>query len=100
MPRLVTRREFDEACEAVWTEIKYQNELPRRTEDEARDVPGFLTLLRRYIRKTENAWADNPGVPQSEGLVQVPKALDGLRKVAAVAMRGMIYNGVRNRSSD
>jgi hypothetical protein len=91
---IITREQFDDAAEAIWSEIQYQNQLPRRTEDEAKDVPGFCTLGRRYIRKLEDDWADNPG----EGSpCQVPQALHGLRKVAAVFTRAMVCNGVRVR---
>lgn len=84
--RDVREEEFEKAVKAVWSEIQYQNNLARRTSDEAKDIPGFLTLLRRYIRKTEEDWADNPG--------PVKEAEEGLRKIAAIAMRGMIYNGI------
>jgi len=91
----ITREQFNEAVEAVWSELQYQDALPRRTDDEAKDVAGFLTLGRRYIRKVEDDWADNPG----EGTPpQVPQALNGLRKLAAIFTRAMIYNGVLKRS--
>lgn len=90
----VTRQDFDEAMDALWGELQYQDALPRRTNDEAKDVPGFLTLARRYERKVEDAWADNPSEPVSG---QVFEALDGLRKVAAIYVRAMVYNGVVRR---
>lgn len=98
----ITRAEFDAACEAVWSEIEYQNTLDRRTDDEAKSVPSFCAMGRLYIDRTVADWADNPGVaikvPGKVGVpVQVPKALDGLRKVAAIFLRGMIYCGVRHR---
>lgn len=98
MPKTVTRAEFDSAVEALWSEIEYQNSLPIRTDDEADDIAGFLTLLRRYTRKVEDSWCDNPAVVQPEGGVQVTEALHGLRKLAGIALRGMIYNGIRRRS--
>lgn len=93
----ITRQDFDVAVEAIWSEIEYQNNLPRRTEAEstkdatreAHDVPGFLTLARRYERKIEDDWADQPA--------PVEDALHGLRKVAAIFTRSMIYCGVRDR---
>ena len=85
----VTREEFDAACEALWSEIVYQDNLPRRTDDEAADVPGFATLARRYLRKVEDDWADQPG--------PVEDALDGFRKLGAIFVRGMVYCGVRHR---
>lgn len=93
----ITSEQFKEACDAVWVEIVYQNGLERRTEaqasdcgtGEAHDVPGFLTLARRYMRKIEDAWADQPA--------PVEDALDGLRKVAAIFVRAMIYTRIRWR---
>ncbi len=90
----ITLEEFQEVCTAIWTEIFYQDHLPRRTDDEAKDVPGFLTLGRRYLRKAEDAWADNPGTGNP---AQVEEALHGLRKLAAIFIRAMIYNGIRRR---
>ncbi len=85
----VTRGEFALAVEALWSELKYQDALPRRTDDEASDIPGFLTLARRYERKVEDDWADQPG--------PVEDAIHGLRKLGAIYVRAMIYNGVRFR---
>lgn len=92
--KTVSRREFDVACDALWSELQYQDNLPRRTDDEASDVPGFLTLGRRYMRKVEDDWADQAGTGPS---VQVEDALHGLRKLSAIFMRAMIYNGIRKR---
>ena len=103
MPRVISRFEFDQAVEALWEELQYQDGLPRRTDDEAKDVPGFLTLGRRYQRAAENAWADNPGEYVSEAAmsnpsgIAVPAALHGLRKLAAIYVRGMIYCGIVRR---
>jgi hypothetical protein len=95
--RIVSREEFDQVVEALWSEIEFQNNLPIRTDDEAKDVAGFLTLGRAYLRKTEDIWTNNPGELQEDGSVQVPEALNGLRKLAAIFVRGMIYNGIRKR---
>jgi len=100
MPRDVQRTEFNDAVATIWEEICYQNDLPRRTADEAKDVPGFCTLLRRYLRQLEDTWADNAGEELPNGQVQVPAALDGLRKIAAIAVRGMIYNGIQIRGQE
>jgi hypothetical protein len=97
MPRNVTRDQFDAAVEALWSEIEYQNALPRRTEDEATEIPSFCTMLRQYTQRCEVAWMDQPGTEQHDGRVQVSDALHGLRKIAAIAVRGMIYNGIRAR---
>lgn len=85
----VTLEELGKAMAAVMDEVAYQNNLERRTDDEAKDVPGFLTLLRVYLRKAEDVWANNPG-PE--------RALHEMRKLAAIAVRGMAYCGVRGRN--
>jgi hypothetical protein len=90
MSRIVTREEFDKAVEAVWSEIEYQNTLPRRTDDEAADPPGFFTLGNVYLRRGEDAWSDNSGTEA---------CLPSLRKLAAIFVRGMIYCGVRSRAA-
>jgi len=90
----VTREEFDLACAAVWGEIEYQNSLPRRTDDDAKSVMDFCGLARRYIRLVEEDWADNPA---DEGSGQVEAAVHGLRKLAGIFVRSMIYNGIRVR---
>lgn len=97
MERIISKGEFDDACRALWTELQYQDRLPRRMADEAKDVPGFLTLLRVYVRKTEDYWAGRPGTGEP---AQVEKALHGMRKIATIAVRAMIYNGVRKRLED
>lgn len=85
----VKRDEFDRACEALWGEIEYQNHLPRRTNDsEATDVPGFLTLGQVYHDKTMVDWSAHVGDE---------RALQGLRKLAAIYLRSMIYCGIRDR---
>lgn len=94
----VSREDFDHACDVLWGELLYQDSLKRRTDDEAQDVPGFLTLARRYLRQAEDNWADKPGVQQPEGGVQVAEALHDLRKLAAIFVRAMIYNGIRSRN--
>ena len=94
MSRTVDRQRFDMAAEAIWQELEYQDRLTRRTDDEATDVPGFATLARRYMRKLEDHWADQPGVGDPP---VVEDALHDLRKLAAIFVRAMIYNGVRTR---
>ena len=100
MSRVITRQDFDRACDALWTEIQYQDGLPRRTDDEAKDAAGFATLGRRYLRKLEDDWADNPGTINTQpggNSVVVEAALHNLRKLSAIFLRGMIYCGIRNR---
>lgn len=93
-PRVVTREEFDRVVAAIWGELQYQDHLPRRTEDEAKDVPGFATLARRYMRHLEDHWADQPGTGEPP---VVEDALKDLRKLATIFTRAMIYCGVRAR---
>lgn len=93
----ITREQFAQVTDALWSEIAYQNNLDRRTDDEAKDVPGFATLARRYLRKLEDSWADNPGELQPEGNTTVTASLHDLRKLAAIFVRAMIYCGVRSR---
>ena len=86
---IVDEGQFYKAMQAVWGEINHQNALPRRTyESEAKDVPGFLTLGRRYMARAEAAWADEEG---NEA------ALHELRKLAAIFVRAMVYCGTRSR---
>jgi len=82
--RTVSREEFG-------TEIQYQGGLPGRTGDEAKEVPGSTSLMRTYLRRTEDAWADQPG--------PVREAEEGLRKMAAIAVRGMVYTRVWPRGT-
>jgi hypothetical protein len=85
----ITREQFNEAVEALWAEIEYQNALTRRTlTSEAKDVQGFATLGRVYLRQLESDWALNEGDEL---------ALNTLRKVAGIFVRGMIVCGVRKR---
>lgn len=85
----VTREQFDKTCEIIWSEIVYQNKLSRRTdESEATQVPSFLTLGQVYLNKTAEDWAMNKGDEL---------ALHGLRKIAAIFVRGMVYCGNRER---
>lgn len=96
--RVVSREQFDAVCEAIWSELQYQNDLPIRTADEAKDVAGFLTLLRGYTWEVEQTWRKSPGTLQPDGQVQVEEALHGFRKLAGICARAMIYNGIRARS--
>lgn len=88
MKRNVNRTEFNEAIEAVWSEIEYQNDLLRRTDEEAKEPSGFFSLARVYLRRGEDAWADNAGIE---------KSLPFLRKLSAIFIRGMVYCGIRYR---
>lgn len=97
--RIVSSDEFANTCQAIWTELDYQNKLPIRTADEAKDTAGFATLARAYLAELETHWAKKPGQVQPEGNVAVPECLDDLRKLAAIFARAMIYCGIRPRNS-
>jgi len=86
----VTREQFMEACEAVWSEIEYQNSLERRTGDEAKEPAGFFTLGHVYLNRGEALWADNAGTEA---------CLPSLRKLAAIFVRGMVYCGITYRET-
>jgi hypothetical protein len=94
MPRTVSQQEFDAACAALWSEIQYQDGMPRRTDDEAKEPASFATLGRRYLRKLEDHWADQPAVGCPP---VVEDTLHDMRKLAAIFVRGMIYCGIRGR---
>lgn len=89
MMKYISKIEFDEVCKSLWTEIDYQNHLARRTNDEAKDIPGFTTLSRVYLRRLEDKWSDNAGVDDD--------CLDSLRKLSAIFLRAMVYCGTKNR---
>lgn len=77
------------AFTAILGELLYQDDLPRRTDDaEAKEVPSFLALLDVYTEKAKRDWAEQAGDEA---------ALHGLRKIAAIAVRGMVYCGTRIR---
>ena len=96
--KYVTREELNDVVEALWSELDYQNKLDRRAEDEGTNIPGFLTLADVYLRKTADAWAKSPAVEQPDGSFQVSEAQDGIRKVAAIMIRAMVYNGAKMRT--
>lgn len=100
MARQLTKEEFDKVCDAIWSEIEYQNSLTRRTDNEAKEPAAFATLLRRYLRHLEDHWADQPALPntkEGEPTLVVEDCLNDLRKLAAICVRGMAYSGIRYR---
>ena len=73
-------------------EREYQSKLgPDRTDGSDKTVGDYLTMLRSYLRKAENAWTDNAGCEP---------ALDQIRKVAAIAVRCMEDHGAPERPLD
>ena len=87
----ITRKEFDEACEILWSEIEYQNNLSRRTDEtDAKTPQEFATLGRVYLRTLEEEWAKKHNVNN--------ECLDKLRILAATFLRAVIYCGSKERS--
>lgn len=86
-----------DVLKAIDDELTYINFLadsnyekwPNRTDKEDHGVAGQLVTLSRYVRKAEDAWADNPGNRA---------ALDELRKCAAIAIRALILYGCPPRT--
>lgn len=88
----VSREAFDRAVEAVWSEIQYQNELPRRTDSgEAHGIAGYASLIDKCNRDMVDTWYAEKGED---------RCLHNIRKTAASAIRGMIFCGVRPRVDD
>ena len=87
---MTTRKEV---YAAIDSERDYQESLVDDRFEKPRitlNIAGELVLLREYLRRTEQEYANNPGhVP--------PKVLDGLRKVAAIAVRALEQNGAPHR---
>ena len=61
-----------------------------RSDDTNYGLPGQLLTLQTYARKALDAWVENPG--QDEALHQ-------LRKVAAIAVRGLETEGCPRRET-
>ena len=86
MPR-PSRRE--EIYKIIDEERVYQNTLPpERTEGVPHTVGNYLVMMRHYMGRAEDAWTLNPGDK---------KALDVIRKIAAIAVRCMEENGAIRR---
>ncbi|KKM65566.1 hypothetical protein LCGC14_1490000 [marine sediment metagenome] len=82
-----------EVYEAIDGERDYQDSLVDDRFEKPRielNIAGELILLREYLRRTELAYAENPGhVP--------PAVLVGIRKIAGIAVRALEQNGVVKR---
>ena len=76
--------------DAINGELKYQTTLPEqgRSDNIDHGVEGRLLTLDVYTRKAIEAWVSNPGTD---------KALHGLRKVAAIAIRALEQYGCPRR---
>ncbi len=70
-------------------EREYQNSLGSdRTDGANHSVGDYLTMMRTYFRKAEDAWTNKPGVEAS---------LHEIRKIAAIAVRCMEEHGAPKR---
>lgn len=79
-----------EVVEALDEELAYQATLADqgRSDKVHYGLPGQLLTLKEYTDKAIAAWVTNPGDS---------KALHVLRKCAAIAVRGMLTEGVKRR---
>lgn len=66
---------------AIDSERKYQNE---KWAGHSHEVGAYLTLLRSYINKAEEAWTSNKGDEE---------ALDVVRKIAGISVHCMEEHG-------
>lgn len=92
--KLVTREMFNEVCEALWTEIAYQNNKNIPQADEAISVFQFTELLRKRVEKLEKAWTRGSLDCIQQGRLQVLATLHELRKIGATTIRAIALNGV------
>ncbi len=79
-----------EVVKAINEELAYTATLSAqgRSDEVYYGLPGQLLTLQRYARKALDAWVDNPGNDE---------ALHELRKVAAIAVRGLVLEGCPRR---
>lgn len=78
-----------EVYAAIDSERDYQDSLPpTRTEGHNHSVGAYITMLRHYVTKMDEAWTMNPGDDQ---------ALDVMRKVAGIAVHCMEDHGAPHR---
>lgn len=77
------------AFAAIEQERRYQDDMwPEAREESAYSVEGFQLIFGRYLRQAVDAWVDNAGDE---------RALDVVRKLAAIAVRCMEINGADPR---
>lgn len=78
MARKATRQEV---YEAIDTERDYQDRLgANRTDGRQQTVGEYLTMMRHYMNKADEAWTNNPGDAA---------ALEVIRKIGGIAVRCM-----------
>lgn len=80
----------EEVINAINEELAYQSSLPGsgRADATPHGVPGQLVTLGVYVNEANVAWVKNAGDE---------KALDALRKVAAIAVRALVQYGCPRR---
>lgn len=76
---------------AIDSERAYQNSLGgdrREPREINHSVGDYLTMLRFYVTKADQAWTDNPGTDA---------AMNVIRKIAGIAVRAMEEHGAPRR---
>lgn len=81
---------YNDALNAVNGELDYQDNQAAQGRwggdlGKAKTPQDFLVVLRTYLRRTEDAYTDGGG--------NNTEVLHGLRKLAAIAIRGMVECG-------
>ena len=80
----------EQVYERIDVERQYQDHLPsNRTDGSDKQVGSYLTMMRHYMTKAEEAWTMNRGDSA---------ALDNVRKIAAIAVRCMEEHGAPTRN--
>ena len=80
----------DEVYSLISGERDYQDVLgASRTAGKPHDVGSYLTMIRTYVTRAEEAWTNNPGDEA---------ALDQIRKIAGIAVHCMEDHGAPART--
>lgn len=81
-----------EVIDAINEELTYQTSLSgtKRADDIDHGIAGRLVTIQAYLNKAQEAWVMEPGYES---------ALHNLRKIATIAIRGMLHYGVRKREA-
>ena len=79
----------EQVYKIIDSERDYQNHLSKeKGYDDNHSTAEHLVLLRSYLNRAETAWCDNLGDDM---------ALEGIRKIAGIAVRCMEENGGKPR---
>ena len=79
-----------EVIDVINEELAYQTSLSgtSRADNIDHGIAGRLVTIQAYLNKAQEAWVMEPGYES---------ALHNLRKIASIAIRGMLHYGVRKR---